>query len=252
MPFRTGMKTVLTNETDADQMQVYFDIDCTVGDPHGPDDLYCHAHWRRESPTVLREDFAVLPRVAGRGRYIGAIISVIADAQTWFKTWWGEGEVKIYLDGDTAQPTLCGTGTEDYIGTGWGQGRYAHAYQGCPVADGEQYRYAFYRLHVPDPVYFSQDIRVTLQQIGCWGPDTIALLRDAGRPLFHGAAELDLAAKAREAVEGGAPNRAGDVVVPRGYGIFERQDDVACCAWFYLDKPVNDLPPLAPAADRVK
>jgi len=141
--------------------------------------------------------------------------------------------VKIYLDGDTAHPTLCGTGTEDYIGTAWGQGAYADRYQGCPLADQERYQYGFYRLHIPDPIHFQQNLRVTIQQIGCWGPDAIAQLHGLGRKLRSGDTLYDM-----------------EKVDLSGYGLFERQDDWSSCAWFYLDRPENGLPPLAPVAER--
>jgi hypothetical protein len=206
-----------------------------LGDPHDVTALYLHAHWRRERPTVTKQDYAFLPRVNGRGRFLGVNVGVIADTDTYFKSWWGEGECKVYLDGDDALPTLCGTGTEDYIGTAWGQGQYAHLYQGCHLADHEHYQYSFYRYHIPDPVYFHQDIRVTMHQIGCWGPDTIALMRDAGRELTGtdgDAVDMDAAAAAA------------------GYGLFERRDDWSSCAYFYLDRPANELPLLAPVEER--
>ena len=65
-------------------------------------------------------------------------------------TWWGEGEVKMYIDNDEKFPTINGTGTEDYIGTAWGQGQYTNLYQGCTVADNTEKQYAFYRFHIPD------------------------------------------------------------------------------------------------------
>ena len=130
--------------------------DYTVGDRHGDDVLYFHAHWRRENPTTLQKDFEILPRVAGRGRYLGACCSVIPDQKKFLKSWWGEGEVKVYLDGDDGRPTLCGTGTEDYIGTAYGQGQFSHRYQGCHIADRENFRYAFYRLHIPIPSGFTK------------------------------------------------------------------------------------------------
>ena len=82
----------------------------------------------------MQHDYELLPQVKGRGRYLGVNIGVIADKR-YGKNWWGEGEVKIYLDGDGKLPTLAGTGAEDYIGTGFGLGAYSHQYQGAPVAD---------------------------------------------------------------------------------------------------------------------
>lgn len=144
MPFRSGMRLTLTNETDRDIAMLFYDVDYTVGDPHGPETLYLHAHWRRENPTTLQRDYEFLPQVSGRGRFLGVNFGVIADTETYGRTWWGEGEVKFFLDSDTDLPTLSGTGTEDYIGTAWGQGGYSQLYQGCPVADGEKLAYCFY------------------------------------------------------------------------------------------------------------
>jgi hypothetical protein len=149
----------------------------------------------------------------------------------------GEGEIKVYLDGDSAHATLCGTGTEDYIGTGWGQGLYANAFQGCHHADNEALRYGFYRLHLPDPIYFHEDVRVTIQQLGCWDPESLKAMVEAGQELWHGDARIDMAAALAD-----TENR---------YGIFERRDDWSSCAYFYLAAPENGLPALAPASERM-
>ncbi|MHC4886177.1 MAG: glycoside hydrolase family 172 protein [Planctomycetota bacterium] len=235
MPFRTGMKIVATNETDTDIAMFFYDVNYTLGDPHDETALYLHAHWRRERPTILKKDYEFLPRVEGRGRFLGVNVGVIADTETYFKSWWGEGECKIYLDGDKEFPTLCGTGTEDYIGTAWGQGRYAHLYQGCHLADEENYQYNFYRYHIPDPIYFQREIRITMHQIGCWGPDAIKEMEQAGRELSS---------------TRGTPVDMAAAVAAGGYGLFERQDDWSSCAYLYLDRPENDLPALAPVAER--
>ncbi len=238
MPFRKGMKIVLTNETDADQGSLYYDVDYTLGDRHADDALYFHAHWRRENPTTMQRDYELLPKVAGRGRYLGVNVGVIANTELYFKTWWGEGEVKAYLDGDTVLPTLCGTGTEDYIGTAWGQGRYDHLFQGCPLADGERMQYGFYRFHVADPVYFRRDIRVTIHQLGCWDPAHKLMMTGLGQPVYKagaGLTEVDLSPKGNAAP----------------WGLFERQDDWSSCAYFYLNTPASDLPALAPVDQRV-
>ena len=236
MPFRTGMKIVVTNETDIDLGDFYYEVDYTVGDRHGPDVLFFHAHWRRENPTTLLKDFEILPRVSGRGRFLGCNIGVIAKTGIYSNSWWGEGEVKIHLDGDTDHPTLCGTGTEDYIGSGWGQGHYANLYQGCPLADNEKLQFGFYRLHVPDPVFFYKDICVTIQQIGCWNPDTIAQMHGWGHQLYHG----------------DKPIAMGPEATARSHGLFERQDDWSSCAYFYLNQTESPLPALAPPQARIE
>lgn len=236
MPFRTGMRVAVTNDADRDVSMFFYEIDYTVGDPHGSDVLYFHSHWRREAPTTRGRDFEILPRVSGRGRYLGASLGAIANTGTYFKTWWGEGEVKVYLDGDQSHPTLCGTGTEDYIGTGWGQGAYAAAFQGCPLADHEKMHFGFYRLHIPDPVCFEREARVTIQQIGCWDPASILQMHGAGMKLALGGTEVDMEAAA----------------ATRGYGLFEREDDWCACSYFYLDRPGGSLPAIAPFSERVR
>ena len=239
MPFRTGMKAVVTNENDTDLTLFYYDVDYTIGDDHPDDTLYFHAHFRRENPTTLKRDFEILPRVAGAGRYLGAHIGVIVNKELYVGTWWGEGEVKIYLDGDRELPTLCGTGTEDYIGTAFGQGRYDNLFQGCPLADEKNMQFSFYRLHVPDPVYFATDVRVTLQQMGIWEEKTRAELEKASPKVLRagpGMEEVDL-------------RELGDAW-PIGY--FERAEDVSGCAYFYLDRPANDLAPITAAPKRME
>ena len=239
MPFRSGFRIDVTNETDTDLGMFWFQADFTVGDDLPPNALYLHASYRRERPTTIRQDYEFLPRVKGRGRYLGVNFGVMADTDLYFKSWWGEGEVKIYLDGDREFPTLCGTGTEDYILTSWGQGRYANAYSGCHLADRDAMRYCFYRYHLPDPVYFRRDIRATIQQIGCWEPETRKQMHASGNA-YTSAGEhpkpLDLSPT------GGAAD----------FGYFERSDDWSSCAYFYLDTPMNDLPPLDPVAKRIE
>lgn len=235
MPFRTGMKLVVTNESGADLLLFYYDVDYTLGDAHAEDTLYFHACFNRESPTRLQQDYEILPRVAGKGRFLGANLGIIVDQERYGRSWWGEGEVKIYLDGDGRLPSLSGTGTEDYIGTGWMVGEYAQLYQGCLLADQEQMRYCFYRYHIPDPIYFHSDIRVTIQQIGILLPQDLETFRKADEPLY----------------------KAGPGLVPldltqlQPFQLFERQDDWSSCSYFYLDQPENQLPPLAPVEARL-
>jgi len=235
MPFRKACRIEVTNETDEDIGMFWFQADLTVGDALPADALYFHAHFRRENLTTLQQDYEFLPRVEGKGRYLGVNAGVIANQQLYFKSWWGEGEVKCYLDGDREHPTLCGTGTEDYIGSAWGQGRFDNLFQGCQVADHERCRYCFYRYHIPDPVYFRKDIRVTIQQIGCWDPNTLAQMHGNGLQLNRGDILVDMAA----------------CVKMKNWGLFERQDDWSSCAYFYLDRAENDLPALPPVAERL-
>lgn len=234
MPFRTGMKIVVTNESGKDLGLLFYDVDYTIGDQLPDNVLYFHAWYHRENPTTIQQDFEILPKVEGRGRYLGCNIGVIANQKLYYKSWWGEGEVKMFIDGDQEFPTLSGTGTEDYIGTGWGEGAFANLYQGCIVADGDHFRYCFYRLHVPDPVYFHQSARVTIQQIGYWGNGYKPEGLDTTQQLF-------------KAGPGHQPFEYG-----KDYGLFERADDWSSCAWFYLDKPTSGLPPIESADKRME
>jgi len=235
MPFRSGMRITVENETDVDLLMFYYDVDYTVGDDLSADDLYFHAYFNRESPTSLRQDYEILPSVKGRGRFLGTNIGVIANQERYFKTWWGEGEIKIYLDEDGEFPSLCGTGTEDYIGTGWGQGVFDQLYQGSPIADQENMEFCFYRYHIPDPVYFASEIRVAIQQIGNYGPGDKAQLLAANLPLER------------------AGVGAGDVdIAKETYKLFERQDDWSSCAYFYLDRPDRDSSDLLPLEKRLE
>jgi hypothetical protein len=247
MPFRRGMNIVLTNESGIDLKQIYYTVEYTIGDTHGRDMLYFHACYRRENPTVLQKDFTILPRIAGKGRFLGVNIGVITNRAEYLDQWWGEGEVKFYLDGDDAFPTLAGTGTEDYVGSGWGFGTQCHRTQGCPVNDQKEGMFCFYRYHTDCPVYFNKDIRVTIQQIGCWGPGSREAFLKSGRTIFAagpGPKPVDFHAPVKEELT--------DPFERNEYGLFERSDDWSSCAYFYLDRPDNDLPPIDPVEKRVE
>lgn len=237
MPFRNGMKILLINETGKDQPAIFYDVDYTIGDVHPEQMLYFHAYYNREDSTTLRKDYTLLPEVKGAGRFLGVNFGVEANTEVFMNSWWGEGEVKIYLDGDTDNPTLCGTGTEDYIGTAWGQGNYNHLYQGSPFTDSENMRYCFYRYHIPDPVYFYTDIRITIHQIGCcMNEETKARFKERGSVIY----------------ETGNTSEPADPDNFNGW-LFERYgDDWSSCVYFYLDKAVSNLPEILKYEDRIK
>jgi hypothetical protein len=237
MPFKTGMKIVITNESDKLQPMMYYDVDYTLGDQHGADMLYFQAHYRRENKTTLRKDYELLPRIQGEGRFLGVNAGIIVNRRDYLNTWWGEGEVKIYIDGDTDFPSLCGTGAEDYIGTAWELGQYATLYQGCPLADFENSQFAFYRFHIPDPVFFSKDIRVTIQQIG-----------------FCSFQEREKLAHQDITIYKAGPEMAEfDLNDPMEFPPYlEREDDFSSCCYFYLDQPQSGLPLLDPVEKRTE
>jgi hypothetical protein len=158
------------------------------------------------------------------------------------KSWWGEGEVKMYLDGDDGLPTLTGTGTEDYIGTAWGQGAYVNRYSGCLVADTEKDHWAFYRLLIPDPVMFSTDIRVTIQAMGGnTKPVVIEMLKN-GVPLIPVTVQDQNTFIRLMDMDQPVNLESPDLI--DGWTNFYRSDDWCSTAYFYLDKPVNQLPSL--------
>jgi hypothetical protein len=240
MPFRKNAKIVLINESNVNN-GVYYEVDATLGDKHDKQTLYFHSYWRRENPTTLRQDMTILPEINGKGRFLGCNIGVRQNPCC-TNFWWGEGEVKVYLDGDTEYPTLCGTGTEDYIGSGYGQKLYNHLYQGDQYISEKKDVYGFYRLHVPDPIYFYKDIRVTIQVMG--GPGYMSMLEsmDKNPGLRFMKAGDGTKYYTREELEAN----------PRSSNVIERIDDYCATSYWYFDKPENDLPPIADVSERMK
>ena len=252
MPYRTGARIVITNESSAHAL-VWYDINYT--EEKVPDDaLYFHAYWNRVMHTALGTDHVILPQVNGKGRFLGTNVGVIGDS-AYRNTWFGEGEVKVFLDGDKQLPTLAGTGTEDYIGTGWGQGEYQDQYQGSLVSDSKNDVYAFYRYHVLDPVYFQKDCKVTIQQIGNTSVKNLRDMIARGVQLkpvwvFKQGSNADIFN-----LQGNPPEQILLLDRPDIKGIndpmfdkeafganFYRSDDVSSVAYFYLNKPFSNLP----------
>ncbi|MDR3260352.1 MAG: DUF2961 domain-containing protein [Tannerella sp.] len=234
MPFRTAARIVLVNTSSKDLTHVFYDIDLTRLKKWDKDMLYFHCYWNRENPTTLGKDYTVLPETKGEGRFLGVSMGIQADS-IYKHTWWGEGEMKFYLDGDSDFPSLCGTGTEDYIGTAWGQGRFCNRYQGCLTADGPKRLWSFYRFHVPDPILFSESCKVTLQQIGGSGRDEVLELYRANVPLIP--ITVDVSAEGRFIRLLDDPLSMDDSAFPDAWVNFYRQDDVSSAAYFYLNQP---------------
>jgi hypothetical protein len=239
MPFRTSARITLTNESDTPLHHLFYDVDLLLGVEHSPETLYFHTHWRRESPNVLGQEFTVLPYVRGSGRFLGCNLGIVADAR-YDGTWWGEGEVKCWF-GEDAAPTLCGTGTEDYIGTGWGQGTYAHRMQGCLIADKTNREWAFYRYHLDDPIYFDDGCRVTIQTIGGAGLAEVIALQQQGVPLIPITLDPGESRPFLRLMDGPQPVDLTDPALPQGWCNFWRQDDWSGTAYFYLDTPEGSL-----------
>ena len=240
MPFKKGARITITNESTTRLNALFFDVDFQVIPAWNDEYLYFHAYWSRDTATTLAKDFEMLPKVNGKGRFLGVNVGINPNP-LYEGTWWGEGEVKIYFDGDTDWPTLVGTGTEDYIGTGWGQGVYAHRYMGCPIADKEKNQWSYYRYHIPDPVFFNTDCRVTIQQMGGSRYPKATELQNKNVPMIP---VTILTEKIHHVYSKDTVVDLDDPKLPHSWTNFYRSDDVSATAYFYLDKPRNNLPSL--------
>jgi hypothetical protein len=160
MPFAESALITISNESGIDLDYFFYQIDFTLGDQITDNDGRFHSSFYRENPTTLGKDFTLLDIQNARGIYLGTVIGV----RSLSEGWWGEGEVKMYIDDDDKYPTICGTGLEDYIGSAWGLGVHNTPYQGAPLVHGNFF--SIYRFHVPDPIYFQNRIKITVQQMG--------------------------------------------------------------------------------------
>lgn len=204
MPFTTGARLTLENTTAADVI-VYYQVTYETGGDYTSDG-YLHAQWRRSNPLPVRQLHPLLTDIQGHGHYVGSYVAWGVNSTGW----WGEGEIKFFLDDDDEYPTICGTGTEDYFGGAWnfdvpGEGytEFSTPYLGMPQVirpDGlyaSQQRFGMYRWHILDPIHFDTGLSVAIQALG-W--------HSGGRYL---------------------PLR----------------DDIASTAFFYLDRPTTNRPP---------
>jgi hypothetical protein len=174
LPFRQHARITVENLSPERVPGFYYQI--TYALTEVPEDrAYFHAQWRRSNPLPYKEVHTLLDGVKGHGHYVGTYLAWGVNNNNW----WGEGEIKFFLDGDLDFPTICGTGTEDYFGGAWnfehpkGQyGVYSTPFLGLPQVikpDGlyqSQQRFGMYRWHVMDPIRFHEDLRVTIQALG--------------------------------------------------------------------------------------
>ena len=207
MPFRRQARITLTNLA-SEPVNYYYQIDyCLCG--VAEEEAYFHAQFRRVNPLPYRSVYTILDGVEGRGKYVGTYIAWGVNN----RGWWGEGEIKFYMDGDKEYPTICGTGTEDYFcgsynfedpQTHAGYKTFSTPYSGLhqvitpDALYGSQMRFGLYRWHIADPIYFQKNLRVTIQALG-W--------REGGRYL-------------------------------------PLQDDIASVAYWYQQLPSAPFPPL--------
>ena len=248
MPFKKAAKILLVNESKKD-ISLFYDIDFAQLQQPPANALYFHAYWHREITAPLEKDFELLPLVKGKGRYLGVNVGVNTDS-AYTNTWYGEGEVKMFIDGDSKYPTINGTGTEDYIGTGWGEGTFTHMYQGCTIADEKNRQFAFYRFHIPDQIFFYTDFKATIQRIGGGDYAVVKELQKKGVLLKPVTVSTDTGF-VRLLDLPHAPSLE-DENFPKGWVNFYRIDDYSATAYFYLDKPSGELPALAPVEERTK
>jgi len=174
MPFRKQCRITMTNIADA-RMRLYYQINYTLTEVP-QDSAYFHAQFRRVNPLPYKQVYTILDDVKGKGQYVGTYLAWSVHNNGW----WGEGEIKFFLDGDKEFPTICGTGTEDYFCGSYNfENKETKQYQvfSTPYSglhqvirpDGlyqSQQRFGMYRWHITDPIRFERDIRVTIQALG--------------------------------------------------------------------------------------
>jgi hypothetical protein len=178
MPFRKRCRITLENLAGED-MFLYYQINYALQEVPA-ETAYFHAQFRRVNPVPYKEVYTILDGVEGWGHYVGTYMAWGVNNSGW----WGEGEIKFYMDGDKEFPTICGTGTEDYFCGSYNfENPTTKQYQefSTPYAglhqilrpDGvyqSQMRFGMYRWHLTDPVRFEKDLRVTIQALG-WRKD---------------------------------------------------------------------------------
>jgi hypothetical protein len=174
MPFRKKARITMEN-LDTVPMRLYYQIDYTATQVP-KDAAYFHAQFRRVNPLPYKQVYTILDNVKGKGQYVGTYLAWGVHNNGW----WGEGEIKFYIDGDKQFPTINGTGTEDYFNGSYNfENQQTHQYEEftSPYSglaqvikpDGlyqSQQRFGLYRWHIADPIRFSDDLRVTIQALG--------------------------------------------------------------------------------------
>jgi len=215
MPFRKKAKITIENQHPGIIHSFFYQIDYTLYDNLPENIAYFHSQYRRERITELKKDYTILDNINGEGQFVGMYMALTALQRYWY----GEGEVKFFIDGDEEYPTICGTGLEDYFGGGFGfvedqrpetpavECLYQTPYLGhhflCNTEPKLSWRFAgccppmrgFYRFHVLDPIKFQYNLKITVQQIGITNT-----------------------------------------------GLFERQDDISTVAYWYQKEPHTQFP----------
>jgi hypothetical protein len=211
MPFLEGAKIEFSNRS-GHRLPLFYQVDYTLGDNHAPGVGRLHASFHRENPTQLKRDFEILPERRGRISFLGAVLGVIPEAPLW----WGEGEMKAFIDGDGKFATIVGTGSEDYVGHAFGIQDESFLHHGCNYRekdhDSDTGMVSIYRWHVADPIFCQQRMRLVIQQIG-------------HRPTYQARSIDDYKAE-----------------------LYERSDDWSAAAFWYQATPSTPLPQFPDAA----
>jgi hypothetical protein len=173
MPFRKNARITVENLSRETQMLFYqINYDLTKVTERA---AYFHAQFNRTNPVEYKKPYVLTDAIVGKGQYVGTYMAWQANNNYW----WGEGEIKFYMDGDNDFPTICGTGTEDYFGGAWSfeepkgtYKQYTNLYAGLNQVINPQgayqlnQRFGMYRFHICDPVYFEHDLKITMQALG--------------------------------------------------------------------------------------
>lgn len=185
MPFRKKCKITMENLSDND-MTLFYQVDYVLTEVPS-DAAYFHAQFRRTNRLTYKQDYVLIDNIKGKGHYVGTYMAW----EVHNNGWWGEGEIKFFMDGDTQYPTICGTGTEDYFCGSYDWDTRRKVAEGVEVVEYTEYtgpyaglhqvikgdghyqvmqRFGMYRWHVNDPIRFDKDLRVTIQALG-WRSD---------------------------------------------------------------------------------
>ncbi len=174
MPFREHARITIENRNPNKEFTGFFYTINYALTEIAKEDVYFHAQFRRSNPLKYKTDHVILDSVKGKGQFVGCYMA-------WQQNnagWWGEGEIKVFMDGDTNFPTICGTGTEDYFGGAWcfRDETFSAPFLGYPKGGKSAVgnRHGLYRFHIMDPIRFEEELKITMQAIG-W--------RDGGRYL---------------------------------------------------------------------
>jgi Protein of unknown function (DUF2961) len=172
MPFRKKCKITMENIGDK-PMSVYYQIDYSLTDvPQNAS--YFHAQFRRTNPIKYKDVYTIVDQIKGKGQYVGTYLAW----QSKNNGWWGEGEIKFFVDDDKTFPTICGTGLEDYFCGSYNFDRNGKYTEFCSPYSGlhqvilpdaayhPSLRFGLYRWHITDPIRFENNLKVTIQALG--------------------------------------------------------------------------------------